>query len=60
MQLGSSDTISSTAGINKPERYMADARCAMNLRGTFLVCVCMCVCVCVCTVQSPDVGIVIV
>ena len=27
---------------------MADALCAMNLRGTFLVCVCVCVfCVCV-------------
>jgi hypothetical protein len=37
MQLGNSNTISSTAWINAPEQYMADARCAMNLRGTFLV-----------------------
>ena len=37
MQLVSSNTISSTSWINTPERYMADARCAMNLRGTFFV-----------------------
>ena len=37
VKLGSSNTINSTAWINTPGRYMADARCAMNLRGTFLV-----------------------